>query len=293
MPGARGPEDRIVAAADLGGTRIRLVTLSLDGSERRRLTARAPDLANLPGFLQRLWGQWRIKPGTVEVLVVASRGVWTRGERQQQERRLRRLARSVKVLSDAEAAYLGALGSAPGLLVLAGTGSIVLGRSSRGRWVRRGGLGPLLGDEGSAFWIGREWLRATTRGEDFEPVRRLVGSADATVRIARLAVKVLSRARKGNKVARRIVTEAQRHLASQAIEAARALGLSSPIRVSWAGQLLEDPSFRAGLWRAVGRSGFSVHVIPPREAPVFAAARLAMALRRRQRAGPPGRAKPR
>lgn len=293
MPGARGPEDRIVAAADLGGTRIRLVTLSLEGAERRQLTARAPDLANLPSFLQRLWGRWRIKPGTVEALVVASRGVWTRSERRRQERRLRRLARSVKVLSDAEAAYLGALGNAPGLLVLAGTGSIVLGRSSRGRWVRRGGLGPLLGDEGSAFWIGREWLRVTTRGEDFEPVRRLVGSADATFRIARLAVKVLSRARRGNKVARRIVAEAQRHLANQAIETARALGLSPPINVSWAGQLLKDPSFRAGLWSALRRSGISIRVIPPREVPLFAAARLAMALHRRQRAGPPGRAKAR
>ena len=287
MPGARGPEDRIVAGADLGGTRIRLVLLSLDGSERRRLTARAPDLANLPGFLQRLWGRWRIKPRTVEALVVASRGVWTRGERRRQERRLRRLARSVKVLSDAEAAYLGALGSAPGLLVLAGTGSIVLGRNSRGRWVRRGGFGPLLGDEGSAFWIGREWLRATTRGEDFEPVRRLVRSPDAPARIARLAVRVLTQARKGNKVPRRIVAEAQRHLAVQTTEAARALGLRAPIAVSWAGQLLEDREFRAGLWRVLRRSGLPFRVVPPRATPVLATAHLALMLSRRQRATTP------
>src|ERR671922_279575 len=47
----------------------------------------------------------------------------------------------------------------PGALLLAGTGSIVLGRDARGRLVRAGGLGPLIGDEGSAFWLGREWLR--------------------------------------------------------------------------------------------------------------------------------------
>lgn len=281
----RGQSRRLIAVGvDLGGTWIRALAITLDGGRFRSFRGKAPDLAKLPEFLRQLWWRWHVTRARVAGLVVATRGVWTFSERQRQERRLSRVAWKVSVISDAQAAYLGALGNTPGLLVLAGTGSIVLGRNSRGRWVRRGGLGPLLGDEGSAFWIGREWLRVTTGGEDFEPVRRIVRSPDATTRIARLAVRVLRQAKKGNRVARRIVTEAQRHLASQATEAARALGLSPPIAVSWAGQLLEDHAFRSGLWNALRRSGFSLRVVPPRDSPARAASRLALTLGRRHRA---------
>ncbi len=269
---------RVTVGVDLGGTRIRLLANASPANWSRRVEARAPTFAHLPEFLERLWRRWRLSRHDVDALVVAAKGVWTASERRGQERDLRRLARRVRVISDAEAAFMGALGDSSGVLVLAGTGSIVLGRTSQGRWVRRGGLGPLLGDEGSAFWIGREWLKATTRAEEFEQVRRLVRSPDAPTRIAKLAANVLRHARKGNKVARRIVAEAQRHLAVQATEVVRAAGLSSPITVSWAGKLLEDRRFRVGLWRTLRGSGLSLRVIPPRESAVRAAARLALAL---------------
>lgn len=278
---------RVAVGIDLGGTKIRVLAMASPAARSRRLEARAPTLAHLPRFLARLWRRWGLSRRDVEALVVAAKGVWTAPERRAQERRLRNLAREIRVISDAEAAYLGALGMLPGLLVLAGTGSIVLGRTRRGRWVRCGGLGPLLGDEGSAFWIGREWLRATTRGEDFEPARRLTRAPDAIARIAGLAVNVLRLAGRGNRTARRIVAAAQRHLAGQAAEAARAGRLRSPIRVSWAGTLLEDRRFRLGLWRGLRRSGLSVHVVPPRESPLRAAARLARILARRERAAAP------
>jgi len=269
--------ERVTVGVDVGGTRIRVLAAST-ANWFRRVETRAPTLTDLPQFLGRLWRVWRFSRQEVDALVVAAKGIWTVRERRTHERRLRRLARRVRVISDAEAAYLGALGETSGLLVLAGTGSIVLGRTPRGRWVRRGGLGPLLGDEGSAFWIGKEWLKATTNGEDFQAVRRLVRVPDAPARIAKLAVKVLRQARAGNKLARWIVAEAQRHLAVQATEVCRALGLSPPIRVSWAGTLIEDRAFRLGLWRTLRRSGLSLRVIPPRESPVLAAARLALAL---------------
>ncbi len=269
---------RVTVGVDLGGTRIRLLANASPANWSRGVEARAPIFAHLPEFLERLWRRWGLSRHDVDALVVAAKGIWTASERRGQERRLRRLARRVRVISDAEAAFMGALGASPGVLVLAGTGSIVLGRSPQGRWVRRGGLGPLLGDEGSAFWIGREWLKATTHAEEFEHFRRLVRSPDAPSRIAKLAVNVLRHARKGNKLARRIVAEAQRHLAVQATEVVRASRLSAPITVSWAGTLLEDRRFRVGLWRTLRGSGLSLRVIPPRESAVLAAARLALAL---------------
>ena len=55
--------------------------------------------------------------------------------------------------NDAEPALAGALDDTEGILLIAGTGSIALGRSKDGYSVRAGGWGHLLGDEGSAWRI--------------------------------------------------------------------------------------------------------------------------------------------
>jgi len=122
---------------DAGGTWLRV--LAVDGSGRRRVMRR-PASHDLPAALRAIWRRWRLGRARVSHLVVATRGVWTASERRAAVARLRGLARRVTVLSDAEAAHLGALGGGPGLLVLAGTGAIVLGRGARGGWVRAGGL---------------------------------------------------------------------------------------------------------------------------------------------------------
>ncbi len=54
----------------------------------------------------------------------------------------------------------GAFRGGPGILIIAGTGSNVLGRAADGAMYHAGGWGPALGDEGSGFWIGQEALRA-------------------------------------------------------------------------------------------------------------------------------------
>lgn len=65
----------------------------------------------------------------------------------------------VCVTTDAIASYLGAIGPEPGILLIAGTGSIALARNDRGEFVRAGGWGYLFGDEGGGFWIGKEAIR--------------------------------------------------------------------------------------------------------------------------------------
>lgn len=54
----------------------------------------------------------------------------------------------------------------PGVLVISGTGSNILGRCSDGRTLNAGGWGPMLGDEGSGYWIGLEAIRASLRAQD-------------------------------------------------------------------------------------------------------------------------------
>jgi len=268
----------LAVGVDLGGTWLRVLALQDNGRVFRSLRAPAVPLAELPMTVRSIWRRWRVSPRDVESLVLASRGIWTRRERGRLARRLSGLARSVQVISDVEAAYRGALGTQPGILLLAGTGSIALGRTANGQWVRRGGMGPLLGDEGSAFWIGREYLRAVTQGEDFAPAREILNSPNAVARIAALAPRVVKRAAKGTWNARAIVSAAQRHLADLVVELASTLRVKGPIRLSWAGSLMENSKFRAGVYRAARRSGLKVVPVLPSESPSHAAAHLALEL---------------
>src|ERR1700733_12112823 len=70
------------------------------------------------------------------------------------------------VTDDAFIALSGATAGEPGLVVIAGTGSIAFGRNRAGRTARAGGWGYLFGDEGGGFWIARQALRAALRWEE-------------------------------------------------------------------------------------------------------------------------------
>jgi N-acetylglucosamine kinase-like BadF-type ATPase len=70
------------------------------------------------------------------------------------------------VTDDASIALAGATAGKPGVVVIAGTGSIAWGRNAGGRTARAGGWGYLFGDEGGAFWIARQALRAALRWEE-------------------------------------------------------------------------------------------------------------------------------
>ncbi len=268
MSQARQRHSSLAVGVDLGGTWIRAVILR-DGRATRRVR-RVSGLPELAKVLPSLLGTQR----TVASLVVAARAVWTAAERAALRRRLRPLADRVEVISDVEAALLGALGDGPGVLILAGTGSIVLGRDGRGRLARAGGLGPLLGDEGSAFWLGREWLRLRPAAAGV--ARALSRRPDAVARIAAGAPAVLARARRGDRRARAIAAAGQEHLATQAASVIRRLGLATPVAISWSGGLLGNDWYRAGLRRALARR-VRCRWQPPQADAASAAARLAAA----------------
>ncbi|MBK0865665.1 ATPase [Saccharopolyspora sp. HNM0986] len=80
----------------------------------------------------------------------------------------------VRVVSDCEVAFAAGTAAADGTVLIAGTGAIAA-RVERHRLVATiGGHGWLLGDEGSAFWLGREAVRALLRALDRgEPVGEL------------------------------------------------------------------------------------------------------------------------
>lgn len=72
----------------------------------------------------------------------------------------------VMVVGDMEIALHAAFDTGPGVVVIAGTGSIAYGRNQHGTIARAGGWGAAISDEGSAYWIGRSAIAAILRAKD-------------------------------------------------------------------------------------------------------------------------------
>ena len=73
---------------------------------------------------------------------------------------------SIEVVGDMVIALEAAFGDGPGVIAIAGTGSIVYGRDTTGRTARAGGWGYAISDEGSGHWIGRHAVSTIMRARD-------------------------------------------------------------------------------------------------------------------------------
>ena len=159
--------------------------------------------------------------------------------------------------ADWDISLYGALDGAPGLLVIAGTGSVCCGRDASGRTFRTGGWGHLIGDEGSGYALGRDALRAAASmidgtgpdtkllslleerhglGERTRIIGYVYGHDKSAV--AALSGIVEEAARQGDETADRILSVNADLLAKQIAAAARKISLVSP-DIALAGGLLE------------------------------------------------------
>jgi N-acetylglucosamine kinase-like BadF-type ATPase len=150
----------------------------------------------------------------------------------------------VMIITDAEATLETAVGDAPGIVLIAGTGSIALGRNAKGEMARAGGHGTWIGDAGSAYDIGRraamavadardfagpptilgEMIAATLECRGWDDVIEKVASAPAMV-FPRLVPTVMQAAEDGDAAARQILNDAARELASLVLTVAGRLGM--------------------------------------------------------------------
>jgi len=165
------------------------------------------------------------------------------------------IGRRLTVTSDAEIALEAAFAEEPGIVLLAGTGSVAWARFPDGNTARAGGLGPVLGDRGSGHDLGREALRAV--GVDLEMELHLdlsqriakhlaipVGDlprwsvAASIADIAALAPAVLDTAATGDGVARSLAQAAARHLGTLVAGLARRFPAGETVRAAFGGGLL-------------------------------------------------------
>jgi N-acetylglucosamine kinase-like BadF-type ATPase len=204
------------------------------------------------------------------------------------------VAMAVEVRGDSEIALDDAFDSGAGILVVAGTGSMALGRAAHGRQARAGGWGVVLGDEGSGWWLGIQGLRAVARAADGRgPATILTGilldalslpdaaamitrvDAASKGEIAALAPLVLRAAEDGDGLARQLADDAARELAAAALAVRRALDpWPEPPRVVGVGGLIApDGLLRDRVVEALGRHEL---LFDPREVvPARGAARRA------------------
>jgi glucosamine kinase len=94
------------------------------------------------------------------------------------------VAGDIQVTGDMSIAMEAAFGDAPGVIVIAGTGSIAFGRNTRGDTARAGGWGPAISDEGSGEWIGRQAIAQAMRSHDDGASTRLVAEIFEIWRVA-------------------------------------------------------------------------------------------------------------
>jgi len=198
------------------------------------------------------------------------------------------------VNGDMVIAHAGALSGGPGVLALAGTGSVILGVGPKGQRVKVGGWGPVYGDEGSGYRIAQSALRAAARARDgrgpetalLEELTEGLGVSDFKETIVRVysekmeprAIAALSKivyqvAQKGDEVAAGIFRQAGEDLAEGVSAAIRQLELpKAGIQVSYQGSILESCGLvRDQLIASLRERHPGVSVIPPRFKPIAGA----------------------
>jgi N-acetylglucosamine kinase-like BadF-type ATPase len=207
--------------------------------------------------------------------------------------------RDIEVVTDADIALYGATDGAPGIVVIAGTGSNCCGINARGKRFCAGGWGPLAGDEGAGAWIARQALRAVAYASDGRGPETLltefacnyfhVSTADdlttaiyaptiTNERIAGFGKDVVEAAKRKDPVAEQIILEGGKELGVAAVAVIRNLQMERErFQVAFVGGV-----FRASgemiikpLKSEVAKVAPRAYYEPPHFSPAVAAARMA------------------
>ncbi len=205
----------------------------------------------------------------------------------------------IEVVGDSDIALFGATDGEPGVVVIAGTGSICCGINAARKEVCAGGWGPMIGDEGGGSWIARAALRAIAKASDGRgPKTSLTRDACAyfhvttaedlstaiyapsitNERLAGFGRYVVEAAKANDAVGLAIITDAGRELGIAAAAVIRNLKLDRHrFQVAFVGRIFSAAGelVLGPMREEITRLAPKAYLAPPRYSPALAAARLA------------------
>ena len=164
----------------------------------------------------------------------------------------------IKVINDGEIALSALLKGNDGILTIAGTGSITIGKYN-GAEVRVGGWGHLIGDEGSGYFIAMEAIRKVFLENDLGLsdsvlTKEIYKGTNCNSRkqllqfvynfnkgeIAALVPVILKMWGKGDSSSTQILKDAGKYLARNTIRAFKLLGVKGKIKVAIKGSIITN-----------------------------------------------------
>jgi len=191
-----GELKRCVIGIDGGGTKTHAIIVGIDGAVLAESTAGPSNIqsvglksaaSTLFDLIDDVCRKAQCTPEGLQQVVLGLAGAGRASDRTELTSLILSIAlkkkfslKSLLIETDARVALEAAFAGAPGVVVIAGTGSIALYRTEEGSLLRAGGWGTLLGDEGSGYSIGRDALNAVMRqfdgrGEKTELTKKALG----------------------------------------------------------------------------------------------------------------------
>ncbi len=268
----------VVVGVDVGGSGLRVQCRYADGpgpvlaGTGARVGTAGIDVAALAADARSLLDDAAV--AAPDVVVWGMRGLLFLADRSEVLAQVHAVlgARRTVVTSDAVTSLVGAIGGLrPGAVVAAGTGAVAFGSDFGDHWNRVDGWGHVLGDRGSAAWLGLEGLGVALRARDgvpggsaellaagearFGPVdgwpRRVMTTADAPHALASFAPDVTAAAAT-DPAAADLCARAGRALADSLLAAAG--GLTAPV-LTGTGGLLRAEAVASALAERLAEEG--------------------------------------
>lgn len=268
---------------DVGGTNVDCVAVDESGSSSEAHQARPfgvlPEIA-ARDVLVNFMKSSRLKKSDISIVSIG----WKQGRNKMKAEEMMHVMAKAGIRSevywDAETAFKGAIPTGAGVIALSGTGSVIYGKTSKGKVLSSAGWSAILGDPGSAFAIGKEAITSALCIRDGAceddklthaipdainmSLDELIFLADADLnsvvpKIASVAQIVFKLANQGNLECTRICESAAKDLASHLMTIMNQWPGSEPLVISYAGRLmLAQPNYRQAIKRYLSESKIDI-----------------------------------